>query len=261
MGVDARHDEFVLGAIASFHFAAEGRLQIRLGQHLVGRPVGDDHSLQQHHPIAAPSLLQVMRRHDHEMPGCALSLDHLEDGGLARQVQAGDRLIEQQAVVLGCEHHRHHDTLTLAARQLAERPMAQVRNVKAFGRSADRLLVAATQPLEQSAAAVSADGQYLLHGHRHIGMCVVVLAHETHADVARRLHPTRCRGQEPAEHPQQGGLAAPVRAHECDRRRAVELQVAGFKHVTGPERDTDVVEMEQGVPHFDFEGGWVLRPR
>ena len=193
MGVDALHDELVLGTVAGHHFAAEGRCQVRIGQHLVGRPVGKHHPLQQQHTIAASSLLQVVRRHHHEMPGCTLSLDHLENGRLAWQVQAGDRLVEQQAVIFRCEHHCHHDSLALTAGELAEGTLTQVCNVEPLGRNTNRFLVAATKPLQQSATAIAPDGQHLLHSHRHEGMRLVVLAHKPHPDVAERLHSARRR--------------------------------------------------------------------
>jgi len=249
----------VLSGAVSHDFTAECRSQVRIGQHLVGRPVGKHHPLQQQHTIAASCLLQVVRRHHHQMPGSTLGLDDLENGRLAWQVQAGDRLVEQQAVIFRREHHRHHHSLTLTPGEFAERFVAQVRNVEPLRRNANRFLVAATKPLQQPATAVSPDGQDLLHGHRHEGMRLVVLAHKPHSDVAGRLHSTRRRALQPAEHPQQGGLAAPVRTHQCNRRCVVELQVACFEHVAGPERDTDIVEMEQVVPHFDFTGGRMLK--
>ncbi len=95
-------------------------------QDLVGRTHGDKPAVEHQHPVAVAGLVEVVRGYNHG-PACSgLLAEHLEDAFLAGEVEAGDRLVEQQQLRAAGERLRHEDTLSLATRESADLSREQV---------------------------------------------------------------------------------------------------------------------------------------
>ena len=64
------------------------------GQHVVGCAIGQHTSCQQHDPIGAACLAQMVGGEDHRRTACRLGGDHLKDDFLTGQVKASNGFIE-----------------------------------------------------------------------------------------------------------------------------------------------------------------------
>ena len=144
----------VIGVIAEDP-GPEGLAEPIGDQHLVRWAHRDDATGQQGDPIAVAGLVEVMGgQHDDGSSGDLL-LDHQEDPILARDVEPGERLVEQQDRRFGRERLSDDDPLTLATAELAELEAEQIVHAEAPSRGLDGIEVGSLEPAEESPPAIA----------------------------------------------------------------------------------------------------------
>ncbi len=101
-------------------------------------------------------LVEVMGGQDNEAAPVPFLGHHIEDELLARQIEAGDRLVEQEAVGIAGQCTGHQDPLTLSAGQLAEGSTEEIIDREPGRGIGQEPAVAAAEPAEQATLPVSA---------------------------------------------------------------------------------------------------------
>ena len=76
--------------------------------------------------VGGGRIAEVVGGHDHGVPGGALGGDGVEDVLAGHEVEAGDRLVEEEHLGLLGEALGHERPLALPARELAQRSVGQV---------------------------------------------------------------------------------------------------------------------------------------
>ena len=199
------------------HPVAERLGEQRRAEHLVGRAVRHDATGEQQHAVGVAGLAEVMGRQHDGRPRRRLVGDHLEDALLRRQVEAGDRLVEEQQVGTGGERLGDQHALALAAGQIAERPAQHRPDVHPLRRLGDRPPVVGAEPAEQAALAVATHAQHLADADRHPAVLQLVLGDERDPDIAAPFDAPGRRPQQAGEDEQQRALAAAVGSDERHR--------------------------------------------
>ncbi len=202
--------------------SAEGDGEMLGNEHLVGRPVGDQAPGEQHHPIGPLGLLEMMGgEHD---GGAALDLlvDDPQDRLLARDVEPGDRLVEQQQARGTDERLSDQHPLPLSTREFTERPFGQVGDLEPFGDRTDLGTVRAGDAAEEPASAVTPHPQHLVDRQGHPLVMTVLLGDERRLDAVGSNDLTRRRRRQSGEELQHRALAAAVRADQSDRGARIE---------------------------------------
>ena len=146
------------------------------------------HPGEQQHAIGAAGLAEVMRRQHHGRAGGPLLGDEIEDALLRRQVETGDRLVEQQQVGFGGERLSNEHALALPTGERAERTAGEVTDIHPLGGGGDRPAIVGAHSAEQSARAVAPHPQHLADAHRHPAVLELVLGDERHDGPLASLH-------------------------------------------------------------------------
>ena len=146
-------DEEVVGVVVA-GVVAEQAVPVGLTenggtQDLVGCALGDESSIEDQHPVAVASLVQVVGGDHHGRPGRSLLADHLEDPLLAGEVETGDRLVEQQQRRMPGECLRHEGPLPLAAGEFADLAVEQVADFESGDGVVDSCPIAVTLSAER----------------------------------------------------------------------------------------------------------------
>ena len=202
------------GAIVADETSAERFGEQRGHQHLARCPVGQHAAGEQHHPIGASRLREMMRREHDRSAGSSGIGDDVQDAELTGEVETGDRLVEQEQSRVGGERLGDEDSLLLAAREFAERSTPEVGHLELLGCVVDERTVASLEATEQSTLSVAPHPQYLVDRQRHPAVMVAVLGDERHRPC--RLDPAVARLEQAGEQRDQRGLAAAVRSDERD---------------------------------------------
>jgi len=191
-------------------------------ENFIGGSVREHTARHQDHPVGAPCLGQVMGGEDHHAASGRVPFDDFDDTELARQIETGDRFVEQQDVRFGRHRLGDEHALLLAAGEIAKRPSTQVAHLELVGGTIDRVAIFGAQTAQQAPHLVSPHAEHLVDRQRHPAMVFVMLRDHCHPT----CHVDGPVGglDEPREQGQQCGLAAPVRAHERDIRATFELE-------------------------------------
>lgn len=212
----------------------------RRHEHFAGRSVSQHATGHQHDAIGTPGLGEVMGREDHDATRALAVLDHVEDAELAREIEAGDRLVEQEHVGVGCERLGDEHALLLASRQRPERRASEVGDLELVGRPIDQLAVEGTETAEQLALAVTPHAEHLVDRERHPGVVVPVLCDE--GDRASNLDVAVFGDDDPGQERQQRRLPAAVRTDERHRRPRVDRERTRCERDRGAVVDTRIVD-------------------
>ena len=211
--------------------AAERALEVALRERRRGRPGGQNGTIEQDHLVAEVGhAAEVVRGDEHQMPGRLQFAHQLDDGRLGLDVDAGERLIEQDdATFLGkraCEKH----ALLLPAGQLADLAGAEGRHADTGERLVDLGAIACRGYAQESHVAVAAHHHHVLDEHGEVPVDLLGLRH-----VGDEIASHRLGGRQPRD----PHLAA-RRAHEAHDRleqrrlaRAVDADEAA--NGTGPQ--------------------------
>ena len=219
---------------------AEGLGQQARLEHLVGRAGGQQAAGQQHDDVRAAGLAEVVGRQDDRGADRGHLVDEVEDALLAGQVEAGDRLVEQQQVRLRREGLGHQHPLALPPGQIAERTLAQRLDVESAGGGGDGVPIVGVQPPEQPPAAEATHPQHVLHAEGHPAVLVLLLRDERDAGARRQRDAPVRRPNESGEQPEQRALAAAVGADEGGGRAPTDGQRARRQGDDRPVVDTHV---------------------
>jgi len=196
--------------------------QVLRAEHCLGGSVGDHAAGEQHDPLGPLGLFEVVRREHHGRAVGHLGVDQRQDRLLAGQIEAGDRLVEQQQLRRPDQGLRDEDALSLSTGQFAERAPEQVGNVKAVGDGMDLCAIGTGDPTEQSAGAVAAHADHFVDGERHPGMMLVLLRDERRLDTGCPHDRSRRGSEQTRQQPQHGALPAAVGPDERHRGPSIE---------------------------------------
>ncbi len=210
------------GAVVADDAPAERLGQQARHEHLVGRAVGEHTAGHQQHAIGPTGFGQVMGGEDHHTTIVSELFDHVEDAQLARQIEPGDRFVEEEELRFGNDGLGDEDALLLPARQVAERSTAEMPDLEQVGSVVDDLPVGRSEPTQQPEVGVSTHPQDLIDRQRHPSVVVAMLG--DHRDAAGDHRVTVVVVDEVGEHGEQCRLATPVRADERDRCAGGDLE-------------------------------------
>ena len=123
--------------------AAEGLLEVRLGEDLLGRAVGEHGALEQHGAVAElRHAAEIVGRDQHDPALVAERAEQGDDRLLGLDVDAGEGLVEQDHAAVLRQRAGEEDALLLAAGQFADLALAEVAHADAGERGVDRGAVA-----------------------------------------------------------------------------------------------------------------------
>ena len=163
-----------------------------------------------------------MGREDDEAAIGGLLVDHFEDAELARQVEAGDRFVEQQHVGLGGDRLCHEDALLLAAGQVPERAATEVADFESLRGGVDQFPIVPAEPTEETELLVAPHPKHLIDREGHPAVVIVVLGHHGNGAADSDAPVFGC--DQTGEQREQGGLAAAVRSDQRNGCAALELE-------------------------------------
>ena len=149
------------------------------GQHLIGRSGCHQTTVQHHHLVTVPGLVEVVGGQDDDATSVPLLADDAQDPLLADQVEARDRLVEEQEVCLTCQGLGHQDALTLPEGQAVQRSVQECPDAEASGRSIHRRVVRRPKTAGQEGGAEPRYAEDLADSQGHPGSGVA-LRHERH---------------------------------------------------------------------------------
>lgn len=148
------------GAICEHHPSAE-RLGKQVGhEDVLGTTVSEHTASHEQHPVRARGLAEVVGGENDRAAAASVFVDHLEDSGLTREVEAGDGFVEEQYLGSGGDRFGHQHPLPLASGERAEGPTTKMRNFEAFRRVIDRLSIRPLEAVDE--APVAAHPKYLV---------------------------------------------------------------------------------------------------
>ena len=177
-------------------------------QDLVGCALGDESAIEDQHPVAVASLVQIVGGDHHGRPGRSLLADHLEDPLLAGEVETGDRLVEQQQRRMPGACLRPEGPLPLAAREFADLAVEQVADFESGDGVVDGCPIAGGESAGEWRSA-EAPHPHNLGNREREPTVVVVLGDQGHTGSGRE-EPARLRGQQAGEDLEECGLARTV---------------------------------------------------
>ena len=102
----------VVGVVAQ-HPLPVGLSQYIGDQDLLRPAGGHEVAIHDQNTVTVSCLVQVVGGQDDDPPSVALEFHHGEDPFLADQVEAGDRLVEEEDVGFACQRLCHKDPLAL----------------------------------------------------------------------------------------------------------------------------------------------------
>ncbi len=147
-------------AICEHHPPAE-RLGEQIGhEDVLGTTVSEHTASHEQDPIRARGLAEVVGGENDRAAAASVFVDHLEDSGLTREVEASDGFVEEQYLGSGGDRLGHQHPLPLASRERAEGSAAKMRNFEAFRRAIDRLAIGPLEAVDE--APVAAHPKYLV---------------------------------------------------------------------------------------------------
>lgn len=148
------------GAICEHHPSAE-RLGKQVGhEDVLGTTVSEHTASHEQHPVRARGLAKVVGGENDRAAAASVFVDHLEDSGLTREVEAGDGFVEEQYLGSGGDRFGHQHPLPLASGERAEGTTTKMRNFEAFRRVIDRLSIRPLEAVDE--APVAAHPKYLV---------------------------------------------------------------------------------------------------
>jgi zinc/manganese transport system substrate-binding protein len=239
-------------AVVTDQAAAERLGEQRGDEHRLWGAVGQEAPGEQHHPIGTTSFGEVVRREDHAAAPARVPLDDLEDSELARQVETRDRLVEQEQLGFGRDRLGDEDALLLTARQLTERPTAELRDLEQLGGGVDRPTILGPEPPQQASTLVPADAQHLVDRERHPTVVLTLL--RDHGDAPAHLDGAVLGFDQTGEEREQRRLAAAVRSDEGDGLTVRDLEVDRRERDDGSVVHADVVSRGQRVGCDEGDG-------
>lgn len=127
---------------------------------VLGTTVSEHTASHEQHPVRARGLAEVVGGKDDRAAAASVFVDHLEDSGLTREVEASDGFVEEQYLGSGGDRFGHQHPLPLAPRERAEGPATKMRNFEAFRRAIDRLTIGPLEAVDE--APVSAHSKHLV---------------------------------------------------------------------------------------------------
>jgi hypothetical protein len=148
-------------AIVADHSPTEGFGQQLRDQDLVGRPVGEHTPRHQHHTVRSTRLSKMVGRENDDAARLSVLLDDVEDSKLTREVEAGDRLVQQQQIWSRCDRLCDENTLSLTTGQVAERLLSKVRHLEQISGSIDLFSIVATKPPDEAALSIPTHAEHL----------------------------------------------------------------------------------------------------
>jgi len=187
--------------------------------------------------VGRRSVGQVVRGDDDGPPGGPLRGDHVDDVLAGHDVEAGDRLVEEEHVGLLREALRDEGPLALPARELVELAVGEVRDGEGLHGLVDGSPVRGPQPTERAGAGVPAhrhglpdgDGELRVHlgGLEDVGDAAGALGGR-HVEVP-------VAGVDPAaDRVEEGGLPGAVRPDERGDGAVRDLERGVVQHHPGP---------------------------
>jgi hypothetical protein len=209
--------------------AAKGGGEMLGSQHLVGGAVGNHTASEQHHTTGPLGLFEMVCREHHGGSRCDLGVDDRQNGFLARQVEAGDGLIEQQQPGRSNQCLRNQDPLALTTREFAERPPEQIAHLEPFGDCVDLGPIGTSDSTQQSTRSIAAHPNHFVDRQWHPIVVLVLLRDKSGLDAWCPLDRSGSWFQEARQETQDRALAAAVRSNECHRGRRAEPCAGGIE--------------------------------
>jgi hypothetical protein len=208
-------------AICEHHPPAES-LGEQIGhEDVLGTTVSEHTASHEQDPIRARGLAEVVGRKNDRAAAASVFVDHLEDSGLTREVEASDGFVEEQYLGSGGDRLGHQHPLPLASRERAEGSAAKMRNFEAFRRAIDRLAIGPLEAVDE--APVATHPKYLVDRQRHPGVMGLMLRDE--GDPPEDIDGTGGWLEQPGDQVEQRRLATAVRANEGERASRTDGEV------------------------------------
>src|SRR5207245_2613236 len=206
---------------------------------------------------------------DREAPRAGEPADERERRQLVGGVQVRGRLVEEQDVSLLCERHGEDGLLTLAARDLRDRPVRERQERELVERAIDCRAVDGGGATEQRQPGGTAQGDDLPHGEREEGLEYLRDDRDPSCDLAPRERPevaaveadiTGPRDEESRQRAQQRRLPGSVRADQAHDLARADADVAVVEHFAVAVSGDDRACRERG--HTSIRRRWrSRRPR
>lgn len=226
--------------------SATERLREQIGhEHVVGGAVREHASGEEHHPLGAPRLGEVVGRKHDGAPFVDTFVDDVEDAELAREVETGDGFVEQQQVGIGRQRLGDENPLLLPAGELPERPPPQLADLEASCREVDEVVVATTKRPQQSTIAESPHPEDLVDRERHPLVVPPMLGDE--GDGPGHFDDAVVSLDQAGEHREQGRLATAIRPDQRHRRAGRDVERARSERRDGPVVDARANDPQTGT--------------
>ena len=226
------------------------RLAVQRGQHvglhhLVGgtrrHPAARDIDDPVHHRQQG---VHVVRGQEH---GDALRSDqpveHRDDALRARDVQIGERLVEQKQLRAADQRVRDHHPLLLAAGQLTHPGVGKAVRANLAQRLRDQFAALPARKPEAELVTVDAERDHVLDPERHVRLDQQLLRHVS--DRAGQPDRARENGLEAEDDPEQRGLTRTVRTDETDELGRADVERDAVEYLPPTQADPDLFKGEQ----------------
>ncbi len=214
--------------------SAERSFQIGLGERLARGPGGQKDAVDQHDLIAEiGNAAEVVGGDQHQVAALAELAQQFDDRALGLDVDAGERLVEQDDLAFLGQGAGQEDALLLSARQLADLALAEARHADAFECGVDLAAVVLRGDAQEAHVAVAAHHHHVFDEDREVPVDVLALGDVGDAGCAsgrRRTGKARDgdlaarRANEAHDGLEEGGLAAAVDADQAADRARCQLE-------------------------------------
>ncbi len=207
--------------------------QVVVGEDLGRRPGGHHPAGEQEQMAGLVGVAEVVRGHHDGTAGGPLGLDHLEDPGAGHEVEAGERLVEEEQLCVLGEALGHERPLALAAGELVQGLSDQLGEPEGLDGAVDQPAILGAQPAYCSGGGVPAHRDRLVDAEREVRADLGALEHvgDAAATLRRRhVEVARSRGEEPGQRVQERGLPRAVRPDQGGDGAAGHLEARARQH-------------------------------
>jgi hypothetical protein len=128
--------------------ATKGVEKMIFGQDMIRWANGDGVTVDQKHQIANAGVVEIVGGDDDRVAAGDFVVDDIEGEATRGDIEASDRLVEQQQVALLSEALGNEDSLALSAGEVVELFAGKIRDVETFHRAGDSAAVVAVEASE-----------------------------------------------------------------------------------------------------------------
>ena len=143
--------------------ATESVQKMIFGEDMIRWADGDGVTVDQKHLVADAGVVEIVGGDDDRVAAGDLVLDDIEDEAARGDIEAGDRLVEQQQIALLSQALSDEDSLALSAGEVVELFAGEIGDAESLHRPSDGVAVTAVEASEQSELGVAAESDRVAH--------------------------------------------------------------------------------------------------